>query len=402
MSQATTDRPSQPNLIPGPSPPQGSSEHGVGTASKGRWKRRLRNFTLVLALLLVVGGWLISDHVRTLWSLRRVDGTNVYVMDYYADYDMDEIRRNGMNLDDIEGSYIDAIFPQLIGSIARSLKSAFVPNDVNVVESSGGHHCSSVARYTEDGRMLFGRNFDGPNDAILVLRIHGENGVDSISVIDLKYLNLNRNDLIETNPISRIPLLFAPYYVMDGMNKHGLAVSAMSVDEARAPTFAGAPNVTQATAMRLILDYCASVDQAIKLLKEYNISFVGNAEHLMIVDSSGEMVVVEFMDGNTHLIQPTTNWLASTNHTLWSKSEQDNDNRCERYRAGSDAIAAASHAGDDESFAGAVRAMSVENWTMWTSIYDLNRLSANIMYKSNPELCFLDESMSQTKSAVGQ
>ena len=37
-------------------------------------------------------GYALKDHIRTLNSLRRIPGTNAYVMDYYVDYHMAEVR----------------------------------------------------------------------------------------------------------------------------------------------------------------------------------------------------------------------------------------------------------------------------------------------------------------------
>ena len=357
---------------------------------RGKWKRRFRNLLVVFALGSLFTAWLIRPHVRTLQSLKQIEGTNVYVMDYYADYDMDEIRREGMDVKDIEGTYIDALFPSVISPVARLLKTTFVPNDVSTVESTG-HHCSSIARHS-NGRSQFGRNFDSPNDAILVLRVHKKGKFNSVSIIDLEYLNMNRDDLQETSLISRIPLLFSPYYVMDGVNQHGLAVSAMSVPAAKPPS-SGAPKVTQASLMRLLLDYCESVDDAIAMVANYDVSFAVNPEHLMLMDASGEMAIVEFVDGKTRVIRPAENWLACTNHQLWPNSEEQNDRACDRYRRGSDAIDDAKNQSDDETFVNAVREMSVDDWTMWTSLYDLNQRTVIVLYKSNPKLSYFDNSL---------
>ncbi len=356
----------------------------------------MRRFKIVLILSIAatfISCWAVRDHVRTMLSLQRVDGTNIYVMDYYANYDMEEIRRDGMDIEDVEGSYIRALLPNWIAPIALQLKSSFVPDDVPVINSTG-HHCSTIAWHSKERGTFFGRNFDSGNDALLVLRIHGSNAVDSVSIIDLQYLNLNRSDLTESSLIERIPLLFAPYYVMDGMNQHGLAVSAMTVPTASAPEIPDAPHVTQATLMRLIIDYCKSVDEAIGLVAKYNIAFSGSPEHIMLADADGNMAVVEFLDGETRVIEPSQNWLTCTNHNLWKTTEEWNDSVCSRYRAGSEAMALAETEGNEQDFVNAVRAMSVENWTMWTSIYDLDERTVTIMYKAKPEQFHLETALS--------
>lgn len=376
-----------------------STENNTTTSTVSRWakwKRWFGRILIVVAFALLATAWFIRPHVRTLLSLKQIDGTNIYVMDYYANYDMDEIRREGMDVTDIEGSYIDALFPRLVAPFARLLKTAYVPDDVSIVDSLG-HHCSSVARHSNE-RSQFGRNFDSPNDAILVLRVHKQGKVDSVSIIDLEYLNMNRADLNETNLVARIPLLFSPYYVMDGINRNGLAVSAMSVPSAKAPARIGAPRVTQASLIRLLLDYCESVDDSIKMISNYDVAFCENPEHLMLADASGEMVVVEFVNGETRVIRSAENWLVCTNHQLWGSSEEQNDLVCDRYQRGSHSIDEAKHKSDDQSFVDAVREMSVDGWTMWTSIYDLNRQAVTIFYKSDPELLYRDNSLSHANN----
>ena len=69
----------------------------------GRWKRRLKWIALAMVVVLALVAYAIKNHVRTLWSLRRVAGTNCYVMDYYVDYHMDEVRAEGIDVENVEG-----------------------------------------------------------------------------------------------------------------------------------------------------------------------------------------------------------------------------------------------------------------------------------------------------------
>jgi len=72
--------------------------------------------------------------------------------------------------------------------------------------------CCTRSRVT----FYFGRNLDYKHDSCLILKVHNPNGMSSVSVLDLHYLNLDRDDLDQTNLVQRIPLLFAPYYLQDG------------------------------------------------------------------------------------------------------------------------------------------------------------------------------------------
>ncbi len=50
---------------------------------------------------------MISDEVKTLLSLRSIEGTNAYVMDYYCDYNIDVIRTAGIKDNDVEGTFFE-------------------------------------------------------------------------------------------------------------------------------------------------------------------------------------------------------------------------------------------------------------------------------------------------------
>jgi hypothetical protein len=58
--------------------------------NRGGWRRSVRRAAVVLMVLCLIGVTafviLAKDHIRSLWSFRRVPDTNMYVMDYYGTY----------------------------------------------------------------------------------------------------------------------------------------------------------------------------------------------------------------------------------------------------------------------------------------------------------------------------
>lgn len=349
--------------------------------------RRLRWSALVLAILAVVTWALLRHQVNTLRSVRRVPGGNAYVMDYYVEYPLDSIRRNGVDVTDLEGSFVRAYYPAVIVPIVEKVKRWYLPNRIHTLDEPGAaHHCSTLTLRSKPGRTFFARNLDYGNDACLIVRVHDRRGVASVSVIDLAYLNLNRADLDQTSLLVRLPLLFAPYYVMDGMNRHGVAVADMSVPAAQAPSSPGKPSIIQSTLMRLILDQARSVDEALQIIDQYNVHFVQHPEHLMIADATGRSVVVEFVESQVRVTESSEPWQVCTNHLICDKTEEENDATCPRYRAGSDGAAVAPPVDSLDDAQALVRRMSVDNWTMWTSVYDLNTLQLRVLYKSRPDV----------------
>src|SRR5262249_39865626 len=160
---------------------------------------------IILTVLIAVGAYSARDYVRTLQSLRRVPGTNAFVMDYYIDYHLDEMRQKGMDVKHVEESCVRTLFPDFVASTTPYLKKYFVPAGVKTINPSG-QHCSTVVMRSADGHVYFGRNFDYYNDVYLILRVHDARGVASIAVLDLKHVNLNRKDLDQTNLLQRFPL----------------------------------------------------------------------------------------------------------------------------------------------------------------------------------------------------
>jgi hypothetical protein len=360
------------------------------TTRPRRWRRILRFTGVAVLAALLLGGVLLRDHIRTLQSLRRVPGTNAYVMDYYVDYNMEQIRTAGMDVNNVEDSLIDVFFPDVLASIASGVKEWFLDEEVRTI-ATGVKRCSTVSVHSPGGRVFFGRNFDWQHDAMLILKTHKAGSVASVSVLDLYYLNLDRDDLEETNLIQRIPLLFAPYYLQDGMNRNGVAVADMSVDGAKAPYDAAKPNVIHATAMRLILDYAKSTDEAIDILKQYNVHFAEVTGHLMIADATGKSAVVEFIDGRIEATPTNENWQVCTNHQICGMQEEENDQCCVRYRHASEQLAKVSATADANAVMRVMESISKDEWTMWTSVYDLSAGEFCVAYRRHFDKAYRDE-----------
>lgn len=353
-----------------------------------RWKHILGRSIVATAVVLLCITIAIQDHIRSLRSLRRVPGTNAYVMDYFVDYNMAAVCEHGIDVDHVEDSFIRTFFPAWLVPLAARSKSAYLTESIGTIPK--GEHCSTVVLRTNDGNVYFGRNFDYEHNACLILKIHGPEGVESVAALDLHYLNLDRADLDETNLLERVPLLFAPYYLQDGMNRYGVAVSDMSVTGVKPPYAASKPSIIHSAAMRLILDYAKTADEAVKLLKQFNIRFVAETCHLMIADATGKSVVVEYIDGQ---LKPTTacaSWQICTNHELCGKSEDENCKTCSRYRVAATGLADLKGYADAAKVMNVMKSVSKDNWTMWSSVYDLTNGEFSIVYRRHYDRPFED------------
>jgi predicted choloylglycine hydrolase len=143
--------------------------------------------------------------------------------------------------------------------------------------------------------------------------------------------------------------------------------------------------------MRLILDYAKTTDEAIELVRQFNIHFVAEKCHLMIADAAGKSAVVEFIDGQ---IKPTTtheNWQVCTNHQLCNRTEAENDQNCGRYKLASGELADLKGYGNANDVMKVMQSVSKTGGTMWSSVYDLKSGGFEFAYRQHYDHPYKDD-----------
>jgi hypothetical protein len=221
------------------------------------------------------------------------------------------------------------------------------------------------------------------HDACLVLRIHARNGASSVAVLDPHYLGFDADRLDNPSLVDRFRLLFTPYIAMDGMNEHGVAIGEMSLEGTRAPFDPAKPSVINSLAIRLILDNARNTDEAVDIMRGYNLHFPATTCHYLIADAAGKTAAVEFLDGRVEVTRTEESWQVSTNDRLSGKSEAENDRACWRYRKASDRVAGLDGNLDVPGMLDVMASVSVKDWTMWTSVYNLTTGEYEIAHRRN-------------------
>ena len=155
-----------------------------------------------------------------------------------------------------------------------------------------GVGCSTVSVASPDGGQFFGRNFDWSCREVLLLEAHPDGGYASFSTVNVDFIKESASSL----PMEAIPT--AAYYApLDGMNEKGLAVSVNMInDSARIGQKTDLPDLTTTTALRLLLDRAATTDEAIELLRQYDLH--GSYDmmiHFAVTDAEGHAVAVEYV-----------------------------------------------------------------------------------------------------------
>ena len=301
-------------------------------------KRKATALAVLVAALLVLIA-VSSCPLMTLASLRQVDDHPLYVMRYYGPYTSDLLLRSGLEK-----------------TIYQRLRQMAMPEA-----------CTCFAGLSTEGDKVFGRNFDWQDHAALMLFTDPPNGYASVSMVDIYYLGYDEEG---PSDIGRAALLLAPYLPFDGMNEAGLAVGMMAVPHARGSEDSQKPTVDSLRVIRVLLDEASSTEQAVSLLREYNVVFAGPPLHYLISDASGNSAVVEFIDGQMNVITNKDPWLVATNFLLTEVEPDGASSPCGRYNETYEALtAAAGNVSPSEAMA-ILQRVSAPN-TIWSAVYDM-------------------------------
>jgi hypothetical protein len=185
-----------------------------------------------------------EDNVaRTLESLRLVDDHPLYTMRFYGDY------------------YFD---------------SRLHSQDTTAARLTGGNEglapwaCTCFSALNPSTDAIFGRNFDWSlYSPALLLFTDPPNAYASVFMVNLYYLGYRDGLMPEDHPYF---LLQAPYFPFDGMNEHGLAVGIMTVPTFEPDVDPAKPTLYTLELMRFLLDYAKTVDEAISLVGQVNVT----------------------------------------------------------------------------------------------------------------------------------
>ena len=160
--------------------------------------------------------------------------------------------------------------------------------------------CSTLAVTSPSGDALFGRNFDWNTCNAIIVVSYPDDGYASISTVNGDFITqgAGKSPVGMALKMDRIRTLAALYAPLDGMNEAGLAVSVnMIQDHATIYQNTGKPGITTTTAIRLLLDRAANVEEALSLLKQYDMhASMGMMVHFAIADRSGRHAAVEYIN----------------------------------------------------------------------------------------------------------
>lgn len=239
---------------------------------------------VVYGLMILIPSVLLFNHIRTMMTVHKVsDGL-------YTMKNLECTNTKGMM--DSGAKSVDELLGWILNRHLYGAPNLFDKNNF-------GFGCAAFAAVTADGDHLLGRNFDYTETDTILVHSHPEGAYESIGIADLGVLGVGQEASVNPDsPLGRLIMIITPYMVVDGMNEKGVGAGILqiSIDETHQDN--GKPDLLIYCAIRAILDNCASVDEALKLLDTYDIhSDLETTYHLFITDRSGRYVVVEWLDG---------------------------------------------------------------------------------------------------------
>lgn len=266
-------------------------------------RRVLFGIGMPLLILLVVLLILFWNELRSLASLKKIDDYGMYQMVYYGDYGFDDFLKVGAASDaDIEAFVT-----------SRLLKG--LPIDLGVT----GDGCTAFVTKNDKGEILFGRNFDFYYAPSLQLFTTPENGYASVSTVNLSFAGYSEEHLPDGSVFNRFLTLAAPFLPFDGINEKGVAIALLAVPEAQPPYNVDHVTLNTTTAIRLVLDKAATTDEAVELLRQYNIYFSGDVTcHYLISDANGHSVIVEYYDHAIQAVETEEEYLIASNFIAYN------------------------------------------------------------------------------------
>ena len=258
---------------------------------------------LLLAVIICAAAVMYGRLGLTLLTMKGDEAAGVYEIDYREDYKLRQLLdEGGVKTQEELARYLIRIL----------LKGLPIKIKYDVPELA----CSTFVAETPDGGHILGRNLDNQETDLAVVRTAPKDGYRSVSVVNLSFLGYDK-DHTPAKLKDRIVAMGAPYFPLDGINEKGLAVGVLQLQAPATDQNTDKIDVDTTLAIRILLDRAANVEEALDLLRQYDMhASAGGCYHFQIADASGNSVVVEYIEDEMVVVKKKGGFLAATNFYL--------------------------------------------------------------------------------------
>lgn len=321
--------------------------------------KRIVAVILCLALLLAGSVCVAFWHeLGTILSTTQIT-EKFSTMNYTADYGLDEFLQEGASNDGELAAFV----------IKKLMKG--LPVEIQLPDLG----CSAFQARTPEGDYIFGRNFDNPEAIYTLVHTKPENGYESISMVNLTYIGCGDSGVID-----KVLALAAPYIPLDGINEKGLSIGVLQLSNETTQQDTGKVDITTTSAIRMVLDKAATVEEAIALMAQYDMhSSAGAPFHFQIADANGDSATVEYVNQELVVYRETDGSnLCTTNFILTPGEFFNHGVGQDRWQTLRDGLAAASGVVTEEEGMALLKAASASkirddgtfSGTLWSCIYN--------------------------------
>lgn len=262
------------------------------------WKKILFGIIAALLAIVVILGVTVyavwHNEIAAVASMKLVRERNdehldgaVYTMHVKGDFYLDDFVAQGGVKSDSE----------LISFVTEKITKGFIDIGISDPEIA----CSSFTAKSEDGDVLFGRNYDfSKTNTCIVTTEANEGRHATISTVDLQFLGIDVDKNLDSL-MDKITCLAATYAPLDGINDAGVSCGIYMTYQGGEETVAtnqntDKPDFTSTTLLRLILDYADNVEEAVEIASTYDLhDSAKTSYHYMVADASGKSVILEWV-----------------------------------------------------------------------------------------------------------
>lgn len=337
-----------------------------------------------IILLLLVFVCVYATRLSTVSSIEKVtsydDGYDLYKMEIKYDYSIEDIIDYGIeNNQDM----FDAIIKEALPLLPIKMESP-------------SFACSAFNMTTTDGNSLMGRNYDfKKNTSAMLVYCSPKNHYKSVAFAALNNVNA---DAPTSSLSKKLATLTAPFICLDGINEKGVSIAVLVVDSE--PVFQQTEKDTIFTtlAIRLVLDRAATTDEAIEILKGYDMfASSGKDYHFYINDASGNGKVVEWdCESETRELVATSVDVVTNFYTIYADKVLPNQRNGiyghgkERYDAIKEVLEQQNGNYTYDTAWDALKASAqlpsetdITSNTQWSIVFDNTNLTAEIVVRRN-------------------
>lgn len=276
----------------------------------------------ILAALCIAIACIWGGEIASIGSIESVEGNPyLYKMEYKAAYDLDDVIAHDI---DQNAELLGYVISRVGKGLPLKIGSSQVADENGDTQT---FNCTSFQATKADGDgFWYGRNYDYFKNPTMVTISHPKKGYASIACSDMSHFGYSLEKLPDAF-MKKLNCLAAIYAPVDGINEKGLCTSIMALPKQASQQDTDKHDVGTTIIMRLWLDRCATVDEALALLETVDVrhdAAVGSGYHYMVADASGDCAVVEFdkEDGWKTMIvrkEEGRNSMLVTNHLLSEK-----------------------------------------------------------------------------------